>query len=137
MEKVRPNADSLLALTVELIAEVEQSLAASSGETRAEERRVRDQTAPADPQLERKFFIALAAEAATYLYYASTLLEVFNKVLTEKRLRELERTGGIEELTTARADFALGPRLAWERIDAAREHLDLQPQPQPKLLFEV
>ena len=62
----------------------------------------------------------LSRQAATYVYYSATLLEVF----TPDRVDE-HKPGTFETLARAKQSLAVHPRLAWLLVDEFREAWNL------------
>jgi hypothetical protein len=88
----------------------------------------------------------LAFEVGTFNYYAATLLELFTDdsefidfLRADPESTEVSPTaiGVLEMLTKARQQFAIGPGLAWESIEAARDRQNLPVWNDPRTVEEM
>jgi Cdc6-like AAA superfamily ATPase len=71
-----------------------------------------------DPK--RKELSTLREEMATYLYYAITILQFFNDVLTETTLTTTDQSGSLDNLVRARQVIAVNPAISRAIINQFR-----------------
>ena len=72
----------------------------------------------------RSHFGTLMTEICSYSYFAVTILQFFERQLTDKELMTAGLTqgdGSFDSLAEARLQFAQGPVLAWDIVSAFRE----------------
>jgi hypothetical protein len=84
---------------------------------------------PGEGEAARTFddVVRLIEELEGYWYFCATVLEVFGSLGDQDRMRQCEQAGSLENLALARREFAVSPRLAWQRISEFRTHWGLEP----------
>jgi len=74
-----------------------------------------------DEELNRERLHDLGEELATYVYYATTVLEYFRNTLTEQELMQPPKGGKLDDLARARQVLGINPSISKSLLNSFRK----------------